>query len=146
MLNPFQQVNWSPGTRELRSFARSLVIGFPVVALLMVLAGWFTRGTWDWGFPCKLGSAGIAAGLVFWVLPMLARPFYLVWYAISCSIGLVISNVLLGLIYYTLLTSAGVLRRAMGRTPIQKNLNRATPTYWIDAEPPPDTKWYYNQS
>jgi len=122
------------------------VIGFPVVALLLALAGRFTHGIWNWEFSCKLSGIGIAAGLLFWLLPMLARPFYLVWYALACSIGLVISNTLLVLIYCTLFTGTGFLRRALSRSPVQKNLNRGVSTYWIDAGPSPDLKSYYNQS
>ena len=39
MVNPFKEVNWNPGPQERRKFALSLVIGFPCIAVvLLVLA------------------------------------------------------------------------------------------------------------
>ena len=34
MINPFHEINWRPGPLDLRAFARSLMVGFPCLALL----------------------------------------------------------------------------------------------------------------
>ncbi len=146
MINPYKHVNWSPDTRALRNFAKSLMIGFPVLALLVLLAGRFFHGTWSLDFANRLGGAGLAAGILFWLVPVLARPFYLVWYALSCAIGLVVSNLLLGLFYYTMFTATGILRRTLGKSPVQSGLDRAASTYWIEAPPQPEPKSYFHQS
>jgi hypothetical protein len=145
MINPFKQVNWNPDYRELRTFARSLMIGFPVIALLISIAQKINHGTWNVEFPCKLAGIGLASGLVFFVFPFVARPFYLVWYALSCAIGLVVSNALFVVLYYTFFTGTGILRRMFRKSPIKKGLNPATPTFWLDAGEPPPPKRYYNQ-
>lgn len=145
MINPFKEVNWQPDTAAKRKFAKSLIIGFPIIAALFLIAGWISKGTWNLDFPLKLGGIGAAAGALFWLVPAIAGPFYKAWYAIACCIGFVLSNVLLGGFYYTLLTGIGLLRRTIGKPPIRKELDRSAATYWLDADQPTDPKRYFSQ-
>lgn len=145
MINPFKEVNWNPVSNELRTFAKSLILGFPIIALLMLLAHKIAFGTWNIEFPRKLAGTGIAFGLIFIFFPVVARPFYFAWYALSCAIGLIISNVSLVVLYYTFFTGTGILRRIIGKSPVNKDLNPIACTYWVDAEETPSPKRYYNQ-
>ena len=38
MINPFKELNWKPDRTELKKFGISLVIGFPIIAVIL-LAG-----------------------------------------------------------------------------------------------------------
>jgi hypothetical protein len=145
MINPFVHVNWWPDTRELRTFAKSLLIGFPIIALICLVASRITGGAWSLGLPLKIGGYGAGAGLVFMLVPFVAKPFYLVWYALSCTIGLIVSNVLLSTFYYTIFTGIALLRRAFSCGPIRKRFDKSAKSYWIDAGPPPDPQRYYSQ-
>ena len=145
MINPFKEANWQPDTAAKRKFAKSLVVGFPFMALVFIVAGRFSKGAWDFDFALKLGGFGAGAGLLFMLVPAVAGPFYKLWYAVACCIGLVISNVLLGGFYLTLLTGIGLLRRTLGNPPIRKKLDRNAATYWLDADQPTDPKSYFNQ-
>lgn len=145
MLNPFKEVNWQPDTAARRTFATSLVIGFPCVALVFLLAGWLAGKGWNVSFALKLGGIGAAAGVLFYAVPVIAKPVYVVWYALACCIGLVVGNVLLGLIFYVLVTGIGLVKRLVGRQPIRKTPDRQAKTYWIDAPPAPEAKRYYRQ-
>ncbi|MBI5800774.1 MAG: hypothetical protein HZA92_08650 [Verrucomicrobia bacterium] len=145
MVNPFKEVNWNPDRAALRTFARSLVIGFPCVAVAFLLAGLLAGKGWNLSFALKLGGGGAAAGALFYVVPAIARPFYIVWYALACCVGIVVGNVLLGLIFYVLVTGIGFLKRLGGRQPIRKTPDRQASTYWVDAPPAPEAKRYYRQ-
>lgn len=145
MINPFTHVNWRPGTSELRSFAKSLVIGFPIIAGVFLLWHFFRQGDWSFGLPLKIAGYGAGAGLLFLLLPVVARPFYCVWYAVSCAIGLVVSNVLLSGFYYTVFTGIALLRRVFGTSPVSKGADKAATSYWHDAGPAPDPLSYYRQ-
>lgn len=146
MINPFKQVNWKPDTPALRSFAKSLVIGFPIIAILFLVGGRLLHGDWNTAFALKLAGGGVLAGGLFWLIPVIARPFYLVWYAVSCAMGVVIGNVLLSLFYFTLFTIVGILRRTLGTSPIQRGPKPGASTYWIDAPPAPEASRYFSQS
>lgn len=145
MVNPFKDTNWKPDVTELRSFGKSLVIGFPILALVFAITGHFSHGTANLPFLLKFAGIGVIAGFIFMVIPRAARPFYLAWYAIACCMGLVIGNLLLGLLYYVAFTGIGILMRLFGRLPIRNAMDRRTATYWKDAEQPADPKRYYNQ-
>ena len=145
MVNPFKEVNWNPDTAARRTFAKSLVIGFPCLALVFLLAAKWSSGTWNLGFALKLGGLGAAAGGLFYTAPGIARPFYVVWYALACCIGLIVGNVVLALIFYLLVTGIGLLKRLGGRQAIRKTPDRLAKTYWIDAPPAPEPKRYFSQ-
>ena len=145
MLNPFKDVNWNPGAKERRSFARSLVIGFPCVALLLLGTGWWRTGAWNFPMAAKVGGIGALAGVVFWILPVLAKPFYVVWYFIACCMGVVMGNVLMALVFYVFVLPVGLVMRLVGRRPIQKKPDHTAPTYWQDVRPPADAKSYFHQ-
>ena len=144
MLNPFADVNWNPGRAERRKFAVSLIIGFPAIAIFFSVIGWLTTHAWK-PFFLWLGIIGLGVGVLFWLLPMIARPFYIVWYALACCIGLVVGNVLFSAFYYLVLTPMGLIMRLAGRDPLRKKFDRSTPTYWQDAEKVVDPKRYYRQ-
>jgi len=145
MVNPFKEVNWNPGTPERRKFAQSLVIGFPCVAALMLLMGRYASGAWNVKPSLWVGGVGVAVGLILWAAPAIAKPFYVAWYFIGCCVGIVVTNVLLVATYYLIMTSVGLLMRALGRAPIQKSFDRNAKTYWQDAPPATDAGRYYSQ-
>lgn len=133
MLNPFKEVNWNPDTAARRTFAKSLVLGFPCVALVLLLAGWLAGKGWNAGFALKLGGAGFAAGALFYALPAIARPFYVVWYALACCVGMVVGNLLMAALYFIAVTGTGVLKRAFGQAGLSKSYDRQALTYWRPA-------------
>lgn len=144
MLNPFKDVNWNPGPAERRTFARSLVIGFPAVALFLSIVTRLTAHAWK-PFFLWMGLVGLGVGLLLWALPQIARPFYVVWYFMGCCVGIVIGNVLFSAFFYLILTPLGLLMRATGRDPLGKKFSKDAPTYWRDAEKVVDVKRYYRQ-
>lgn len=147
MVNPFAEVRWNPDRTERRKFAASLFIGFPCIAMVLLLAGWLGAGRWDAnaGLSLWLGGAGALAGAVFWLLPAISRPFYVAWYFLACCLGIVIGNVLLGGFYYLILTPFGLIKRVVGKPAIAKGFDRSRPTYWRDARTANDPGRYYKQ-
>ena len=141
MLNPFVEVNWNPDAPARRKFALSLVIGFPCLALFFAI---ITRLA-AWKLCLWVGGLGCAIGLVLWVLPQIAKPFYVVWYAVGCCIGLVVGNLLFMALYYFVVTPMGLLRRALNPRAFSKNFDKSRATYWEDAQKVLDPKRYYRQ-
>ena len=74
MVNPFKEVNWNPGPQERRKFALSLIIGFPCVAVVLLLLGWLRGKGWNLPLAAMVGGGGLAVGLLLLVLPQIARP------------------------------------------------------------------------
>ncbi len=145
MLNPFREVSWRPSRAEKRRFAVSLMVGFPCLALILFVGRGLVTHNWNAVQFAWLGGAGFGAGLLFWLLPAVALPFYVAWYFLSCCIGLVVGNLLLSLFFYTAVTGIGMLLRLFGRTPVSKGFARGAVTYWQDAECISTPERYYRQ-
>jgi hypothetical protein len=145
MVNPFKEVNWNPDPRERRKFALSLVIGFPCIALILLLLGYLRGKGWNIPLAATIGVGGLAVGLVLLAAPQIARPLYVAWYFVACCIGTVVGNLALGIVFFVLVTGVGLLMRAFGRQPVRKSFDRQAKTYWQDAEPVDDPNRYYRQ-
>ena len=144
MLNPFAEVNWHPDLRERRKFALSLIIGLPCVAIFMSILMRLTRHMWT-PFPVWLGIIGLMVGIILWLLPEIAAPFYIVWYGCACCLGIVAGNLLFSAFYYLVLTPLGLCLRATRTKFFRKSFDRSSTTYWENAEKVDDLKRYYQQ-
>jgi hypothetical protein len=107
---------WNPDRKQLRQFAG---IWFPAFCALV---GWsIARKTGHW-HEVEIGwaTAGIIsiAGLVF---PPLIRPIFVGLILLTYPIGWVVSHVLLGLIFYGIVTPIGIILRVTGHDPLQIN-------------------------
>ena len=146
MINPFKEINWKPQSVDLSKFALSLIIGFPCIAVVFFLAKWVKTGSVpEADFFLKLGIVGAVVGLVCKLVPIIARPLYVVWYALACCIGIVMANLLFALMFYGLFMPIGLFMRLIGRDALKLKFQRGTPTYWQDAEPAPPPAQYFRQ-
>jgi hypothetical protein len=145
MLNPFHEINWRPDTAARRVFAKSLFIGFPCLAFTYAL---FTKGrhdVWDPIFALKLAVFGAGAGALFYAVPGIALPFYLVWFGAACAIGFVVGNVLMAVMFFVVVTGTGLLKRALARPALRKSFDRHATTYWQSAPPARSPASYFKQ-
>jgi hypothetical protein len=144
MINPFREINWAPGPRELRSFAKVIAVGMPLVALLLGAPGWLRSHAWP-AWTLWLGGIGCVTGLALLLVPQIARPFYLVWMGLGCCIGIVVSNAVLAAIYLLIVTPIGLALRLAGRDPLRLKAEPQRASYWEDAEKAGDADRYFRQ-
>ena len=107
-------IQWNPSAKQLRQFAG---IWFPAFCGLV---GWsIARKTGHW-HEVEVGwvIAGVIsiAGLVF---PPLIRPIFVGLILLTYPIGWVVSHLLLGLIFYGVVTPIGLILRISGHDPLQ---------------------------
>ncbi|OAI56735.1 hypothetical protein AYO49_00470 [Verrucomicrobiaceae bacterium SCGC AG-212-N21] len=145
MINPFKEINWKPNATELRKFAISLLIGFPCIAVFFFLVRWVTSGAMPGlKFFLMLGGIGAAVGVVCLLVPVIARPLYYVWYAVTACIGIVMANLLFALLYYGLFAPLGLFMRLRGRDALKLNWQRGT-SHWHAAPTAPPAEHYLRQ-
>jgi hypothetical protein len=145
MINPFRDVDWNPSRDKRRAFGLSLMIGFPIIALVLLAAGYVRGYGWNIPLAIGIGGGGALAGAVFRLFPGIARPFYLAWYFVACCIGIVVANVFMATVFYVFVAGLGLVMRAVGRKAFTKTVDRAASTYWLDAGPRPDRARYFRQ-
>jgi hypothetical protein len=143
-MNPFADVNWNPSSAEKRKFALSLIIGFPLLAGFFSIVLWIATHSWK-PFFLWLALLGFAVGVILWLLPAIARPFYVVWYFIACCLGYVVGNFLLVAFYYLVITPIGFFLRGRGRLSLRKGFDPGAGTYWREVEKTVDSESYYRQ-
>jgi hypothetical protein len=73
----------------------------------------------------------IAAVLVPWslVAPGSIRPFYNAWMRLSLVIGGVMNYVILGIVFFIVMTPIGFVMRIFGHDPMRRAFDRAATTY-----------------
>ncbi|MEZ6068047.1 MAG: SxtJ family membrane protein [Planctomycetaceae bacterium] len=103
--------------------------GWGVAAVIWWGAGW-TRPS------VGMAIAGIAVATVYQLVPPWRRPIYAAWDRMSAALGALVSTILLGLVYFLVLTPLGLLRRWFGADPLQLRTKAAGPgverSYWIE--------------
>jgi hypothetical protein len=107
-------IQWNPDQKQLRQFAG---IWFPAFCALV---GWsIVRKTGYW-HEVEVGWAIVGiisiAGLVF---PPLIRPIFVGLILLTYPIGWGVSHVLLGVIFYGIVTPIGIILRITGHDPLQ---------------------------
>ena len=111
-------------TKQLRSF------GLLVGGVFGVLGFWpvVFRGE-----SARLWALILAAVLVLpaVVFPASLRPAHRVWMAIGDALGWMNTRIILGLVYYGLMTPMGAVMRLLGRDPMRRRFEPAAGTYRV---------------
>ena len=84
-----------------------------------------------------LGLVGAWLVLQGSLAPAVLRTAHRAWMGLAFAMGWVMTRVLLGLVYYGLITPVGVVRRTFGRSPVLTHPDPAAESYWIPKETPP---------
>lgn len=110
--------------QELRRF------GFTVAIPLALLAG---LGVWRGHtlFPSALGGLAFALGVLALLTPRFLRPVHKHWMQMAYALGWFNTRVLLGLVYFFVMTPIGMVMRLLGRDPLDRRL-RDRPSYWVE--------------
>ena len=89
--------------------------------------------------------AAAVVALVTLAAPRLLAPFNLAWFKLGLLMGKVVSPIVLGIIFFVILTPVAIAGRLFGRDELRIKRN-AVQSYWIDRVPPgPDGDSFKNQ-
>ena len=142
------EINWQPDERTLRQFGAIAFVGFLLIAAL----AWNERLVFSFG----LGSArtlvagtfaglGVVSGLFSLVAPKANKPIFLGLTLLSYPIGFVLSYVIMGFLFFGLITPLGLVFRLIGKDPLNRRFDRAAATYWSDPRPRRGKESYFRQ-
>lgn len=110
----FRHVKWRPDRRELRRFAVAMLVGF---SLLGLFAAWRAKEVGNGSI--ILWAIGVSLAMGAFV-PKLGRVAYLGVYLPSSIMGYVVSNVILALMFFLVITPLGIILRLMGKDLLQQ--------------------------
>ena len=82
----------------------------------------------------------LAIAGVFLVLslfyPQLLAPLNRLWTRFGLLLHNIVNPIVLGLLFFVVVTPIGLLMRLFGKRPLNIDFDRETTSYWIDREPP----------
>ena len=133
------EINRNPSRRDLTWFGLVLFLFF------VVMGGVFGRALASDVARNGLWGAGAVLAAAYYAVPAWRRPMFVGWMYAAYPIGFVVSHVLLGLVYFGVVTPIGLLMRAVGHDPMTRRFDRAAATYWVKREPVTDVKRYFRQ-
>jgi len=146
MINPFNDINFKPGTKEIQKFGNSMIIGLPIIAviLLLIYCPNSLNLTSIFNSPLILIVIGFIIYIISRIAPKLVLIIYYPWYILAGIIGFIISNFLLVVFYYVIFTGIALcLRVFLKRDPLQiRSIKKST---WVDSKHHSDMKRYFKQ-
>lgn len=126
----------SAGKKELQSFGLLVGAVFTVIGMWPLLLRGEALRLWAIG----LGGALIVLG---GMSPRVLAPVYHVWMRVGQALGWINTRILLGLVFYGLVTPMGILFRLMGKDVMRQGFVHDSPTYRVLREPRPQGHMKY---
>lgn len=114
--------------------------GFVFATVFTIIGLWPLKMGGDIRF-WPLASAAIIL-LMALALPSALRPFNYVWFKFGQLLHHVVTPVIMGALFYLVVSPVGMLMRATGKDPLRLKQNLAATSYWIPRiphGPAPDT-------
>ena len=80
------------------------------------------------------------------VSPKILRPLNILWFKFGMVLHQIISPIILGLLFFTVVTPTGLLMRIFGKRPLNLRFDSKLSTYWVIRNPPgPQSNSFKNQ-
>ena len=119
-------INFKPDQKELHQFGKTMIIGFSIIAIAVYFI-----------FESQTAAIGcFIFGVVSFILSRLGKAamiVYLPWMAFGFVMGTIVSNVILALLYFVLITPIALFFKITKRDMLNRKLDKSAPTYWNDA-------------
>ena len=111
---------------------RSFGFVFAVVFLAIGLSPLLSAGG------VRIWPVVIAAvfGVVALVSPGLLRPLNTLWLKFGLLLSRIFNPIVLGFLFYVVITPAGLIMRLLGKDPLRLRIDRTAQSYWIERRPP----------
>jgi hypothetical protein len=98
-----------------------------------------------WNVASVAWGVGAAGALAIWASRAFGRRLYFGWMYAAMPVGWTISHLVLGLVYYFVLTPVGLAMRLAGNDPMKRKPDPKAESYWIERKPNPDPTRAFRQ-
>ena len=110
--------------------------GLVMAAASLIVAGiqaW--SGSWGWA-ALWLGIAAMLCALAL-TRPHLLHPANRLWFRFGLLLHRVVNPLVMGLMFFCVVTPIGLLMRLLGQRPLALDLDRGAQSYWIERRATP---------
>ena len=142
------ELKLDPDETTLRKFGFVALGGFGVLATLAAFELLIFAGGWlgDARETVVLTLAGIGgfAALLSLVYPKANKPLFIGLSIVAYPIGFVLSYVIMGTLFFLVITPIGLLMRALGKDPLEHRF-AAADSYWSECRSKRPAESYFKQ-
>lgn len=141
------EINKDPSRKELRWFGLMVGLALGVLGLVLWLKTALLFGLSSRPTVASLVVWGMALvfPVVYYAVPALQKRLYVGFLYAVFPIGFVVSNVILALAYYLVVTPIGLVMRLFGYDPMERRLRPEEKSYWVEHQRVDDPKRYFRQ-
>ncbi len=98
----------------------------------------FILGIWPSINGNQINYILLILGFIFLILGLfnskILTPLNFVWCKLGIYLGIIISPIIMGIIFFLIVTPIGVFMRLMGKDLIRNKKNKSFKTYWIERQ------------
>ena len=141
-------INLKPDQKILKQFGLICLVGFMMLGgLVFWRSGLFGLEFGAAAKPVAYSLWGIAglSGLFSLVAPRANLPLYVGLTVLTYPIGYVVSHVIMGIIFFGMLTPLALIFRLIGRDALHRRFDQRSKSYWEDSKPAKDPRRYFRQ-
>ena len=135
----WSEISFNPRSRTLRQFAGAWLVGF--VGLGADL--YHKHGEHRAGL--ALGAMGIVIGGLGLLKPAAVRLLFVVCMVLAFPMGWLLSNLMLALMFYGIITPIALVFRIKGRDLLHRKPAPGRASFWIPKQTPRDMRSYFRQ-
>ena len=122
-----------PEPGSTRNFAITMAVVLVIIALVLFATGRSLA-------LAMLASAGLVL-VVEIIWPRALAPINRLWFKLGMLMGMVVSPLVMGIIFFGVVTPIALIRRLMGKDSLNLEFDPEADSYWIVRKPPgPDPK------
>jgi len=142
------EIDFQPDRSTLRQFGWIALGGFSLLAGLAWME-WavFAFGLGEARAPVALGLLAVGGVAAFFslVAPKANLPLFVGLSILAFPIGFVLSYLILGFLFYGVITPIGLAMRLFGRDPLLRSFDSDQASYWSEPRPPRGKESYFKQ-
>jgi hypothetical protein len=121
--------------RDLGATGSNRVFGWVMAAAAALLSLWCWRRGHTAALPFAAATSVILALLAV-LAPTLLQPLNRAWMAFGHVLGRIFSPIVMGLIFFGVVTPIAVIARWRGLDPMRRRFDPVAKSYWIERQPP----------
>lgn len=128
-------MNQQKSAKELRKF------GFIMFGFFAIIAGvlfWKHQSTWQY-----LGVFSALFLLIGIFFPYLLNPIEKGWIAFGEKVSTIVSIIVLFFTFYLAITPMALIMRLIGKDPLNKKIDKNSPSYWLPSDSKGTGSRYY---
>ena len=122
MIEEIKQIATNRNKKEFRKFG--ITIGVFLILVGLVL---FLRRS---DYAMTVGIIGTAFCAIGLILPVLLRPFYIIWMSLASVLGFIMTRVILSLVFYLIFTPVGLVLRLLRKDLLNRKIEPDKQSYW----------------